>query len=97
MAMQLIRYLFLGSVFHLVVILVEALTIRMPFCSNIVDVSSYVELKVAISQGKWARGPWSARYVLLNDVFVNCMINMHCIMYTIEVNCIYDSNVMKLQ
>jgi hypothetical protein len=31
-------------------------------CSNIVDVSSYDELKVAISQGKWARGPWSARY-----------------------------------
>ncbi|XP_020274123.1 proline--tRNA ligase, chloroplastic/mitochondrial isoform X2 [Asparagus officinalis] len=28
--------------------------------SNIVDVSSYEELKVAISQGKWARGPWSA-------------------------------------
>ncbi|CAN6580864.1 unnamed protein product [Malus baccata var. baccata] len=27
---------------------------------NIVDVSSYDELKVAISQGKWARGPWSA-------------------------------------
>ncbi|KAG2709824.1 hypothetical protein I3843_05G235000 [Carya illinoinensis] len=28
--------------------------------SNIVDVSSYDELKLAISQGKWARGPWSA-------------------------------------
>ncbi|PQQ20620.1 proline--tRNA ligase chloroplastic/mitochondrial [Prunus yedoensis var. nudiflora] len=28
--------------------------------SNILDVSSYDELKVAISQGKWARGPWSA-------------------------------------
>ncbi|KAF7826567.1 proline--tRNA ligase, chloroplastic/mitochondrial [Senna tora] len=28
--------------------------------SNIVDVSSYEELKVAISEGKWARGPWSA-------------------------------------
>ncbi|PIA49255.1 hypothetical protein AQUCO_01300244v1 [Aquilegia coerulea] len=28
--------------------------------SNIVDVNSYDELKVAISQGKWARGPWSA-------------------------------------
>lgn len=28
--------------------------------SNIVDVSSYEELKDAISQGKWARGPWSA-------------------------------------
>ncbi|KAJ4834222.1 Proline--tRNA ligase, chloroplastic/mitochondrial [Turnera subulata] len=28
--------------------------------SNIVDVSSYEELKSAISQGKWARGPWSA-------------------------------------
>ncbi|KAB2632542.1 proline--tRNA ligase-like [Pyrus ussuriensis x Pyrus communis] len=28
--------------------------------SNIVDVSSYDELKVAISQGIWARGPWSA-------------------------------------
>ncbi|XP_030532903.1 proline--tRNA ligase, chloroplastic/mitochondrial [Rhodamnia argentea] len=27
---------------------------------NIVDVSSYDELKQAISQGKWARGPWSA-------------------------------------
>ncbi|CAI9092280.1 OLC1v1027477C1 [Oldenlandia corymbosa var. corymbosa] len=29
--------------------------------SNIVDVSSYDELKEAIAQGKWARGPWSAR------------------------------------
>ncbi|WOG91362.1 hypothetical protein DCAR_0310611 [Daucus carota subsp. sativus] len=28
--------------------------------SNIVDVTSYDELKEAISQGKWARGPWSA-------------------------------------
>ncbi|XAR69444.1 Proline--tRNA ligase [Bertholletia excelsa] len=28
--------------------------------SNIVDVESYGELKAAISQGKWARGPWSA-------------------------------------
>ncbi|XP_065869403.1 proline--tRNA ligase, chloroplastic/mitochondrial [Euphorbia lathyris] len=28
--------------------------------SNIVDVSSYDELKTAISLGKWARGPWSA-------------------------------------
>ncbi|KAG8638382.1 hypothetical protein MANES_14G023300v8 [Manihot esculenta] len=28
--------------------------------SNIVDVSSYDELKAAISLGKWARGPWSA-------------------------------------
>ncbi|XP_038878181.1 proline--tRNA ligase, chloroplastic/mitochondrial [Benincasa hispida] len=28
--------------------------------SNIVDVSSYDELKEAISEGKWARGPWSA-------------------------------------
>lgn len=27
---------------------------------NILDVSSYDELKEAISQGKWARGPWSA-------------------------------------
>jgi hypothetical protein len=30
-------------------------------CSNIVDVSSYEELKAAIAEGKWARGPWSAR------------------------------------
>jgi prolyl-tRNA synthetase len=28
--------------------------------SNIVDVSSYGELKEAIAEGKWARGPWSA-------------------------------------
>ncbi|PIN20292.1 Prolyl-tRNA synthetase [Handroanthus impetiginosus] len=28
--------------------------------SNMVDVSSYNELKEAIAQGKWARGPWSA-------------------------------------
>ncbi|CAN6458628.1 unnamed protein product [Victoria cruziana] len=28
--------------------------------SNIVDVSSYNELKAAIADGKWARGPWSA-------------------------------------
>lgn len=30
------------------------------------DVSSYDELKEAISQGKWARGPWSARYFMIN-------------------------------
>ncbi|CAA0826397.1 Class II aaRS and biotin synthetases superfamily protein [Striga hermonthica] len=28
--------------------------------SHIVDVSSYNELKEAIAEGKWARGPWSA-------------------------------------
>ncbi|XP_077245937.1 class II aaRS and biotin synthetases superfamily protein [Tasmannia lanceolata] len=28
--------------------------------SNILDVNSYDELKAAIIQGKWARGPWSA-------------------------------------
>ncbi|CAI9771931.1 unnamed protein product [Fraxinus pennsylvanica] len=28
--------------------------------SNIMDVCSYAELKEAIAQGKWARGPWSA-------------------------------------
>ncbi|XP_073123990.1 proline--tRNA ligase, chloroplastic/mitochondrial [Henckelia pumila] len=28
--------------------------------SNIIDVVSYDELKEAIAQGKWARGPWSA-------------------------------------
>ncbi|XP_074286674.1 proline--tRNA ligase, chloroplastic/mitochondrial [Silene latifolia] len=28
--------------------------------SNIIDVTSYDELKEAISVGKWARGPWSA-------------------------------------
>ncbi|KAJ1394832.1 Prolyl-tRNA synthetase, class II [Sesbania bispinosa] len=28
--------------------------------SNIIDVSTYDDLKAAISQGKWARGPWSA-------------------------------------
>lgn len=27
--------------------------------SNIVDVTSYGELKEAISAGKWARGPWA--------------------------------------
>lgn len=34
-------------------------------CSNIVDVGSYDELKAAISLGKWARGPWSARQFIL--------------------------------
>jgi hypothetical protein len=38
-------------------------------CSNIVDVSSYEELKEAIAEGKWARGPWSARYELLQGLF----------------------------
>ncbi|KAJ0966362.1 hypothetical protein J5N97_027500 [Dioscorea zingiberensis] len=28
--------------------------------SNIIDVKSYEELKAVISEGKWARGPWSA-------------------------------------
>jgi prolyl-tRNA synthetase len=27
--------------------------------SNIVDVSSYEELKEAVKEGKWARGPWA--------------------------------------
>ncbi|XP_027357251.1 proline--tRNA ligase, chloroplastic/mitochondrial-like [Abrus precatorius] len=30
--------------------------------SNIVDVSTYDDLKVAISLGKWARGPWSTSH-----------------------------------
>lgn len=37
------------------------MTIKITFSSNIVDVSSYDELKEAIAEGKWARGPWSAR------------------------------------
>jgi len=28
--------------------------------SNIVDVGSYEELKAAVQEGKWARGPWAA-------------------------------------
>lgn len=28
--------------------------------SNIADVNSYEELKEVITEGKWARGPWSA-------------------------------------
>ncbi|GJR43103.1 proline--tRNA ligase, chloroplastic/mitochondrial [Tanacetum coccineum] len=32
--------------------------------SNIVDVTSYDELKEAISQGKWARGPWLGSFDL---------------------------------
>lgn len=28
--------------------------------SNIVDVTSYDELKAAVEAGKWARGPWAA-------------------------------------
>ncbi|XP_062189502.1 proline--tRNA ligase, chloroplastic/mitochondrial-like [Phragmites australis] len=38
-------------------LLQKAITFR---DSNIVDVSSYRELKEAIAEGKWARGPWSA-------------------------------------
>jgi hypothetical protein len=47
-------------------------------CSNIVDVSSYDELKVAISQGKWARGPWSARYFFLLVLYLlrTCISSM---------------------
>lgn len=44
--------------FNLLVFLFSVLT---SLCSNIVDVGSYSELKEAISLGKWARGPWSAR------------------------------------
>lgn len=39
-------------------------------CSNIVDVSSYDELKAAITLGKWARGPWSARYYFVTLLLV---------------------------
>ncbi|KAF7015850.1 unnamed protein product [Triticum aestivum] len=38
-------------------LLQKAITFR---DSNIVDVNSYGELKEVISEGKWARGPWSA-------------------------------------
>ncbi|KAF3326294.1 proline--tRNA ligase-like protein [Carex littledalei] len=34
------------------------------YCSNIVDVSSYGELKEATAEGKWARGPWAAREMI---------------------------------
>lgn len=47
-----------------------------PFCSNVVDVSSYNELKEAISQGKWARGPWSARYAYFQ--FLSFVDNERC-------------------
>ena len=53
----------------------EELTRREVFWQQYVDVSSYDELKVAISQGKWARGPWSAGYVY-RDFFNS--INMNC-------------------
>ncbi len=29
--------------------------------ANIVDVSSYEELKTAVGDGKWARGPWAGQ------------------------------------
>ncbi len=29
--------------------------------ANIVDVSSYEELKAAVGDGKWARGPWAGQ------------------------------------
>ena len=54
-----------GCLFSFIYLLVSVLLLLTFFdvfpCSNIVDVSSYEELKAAISQGKWARGPWSAR------------------------------------
>lgn len=34
---------------------------KLIYDSNILDVTSYDELKTAISAGKWARGPWSGR------------------------------------
>lgn len=30
--------------------------------ANIVDVASYEELKAAIAEGKWARGPWAGAH-----------------------------------
>ncbi len=29
--------------------------------ANIVDVESFEQLKAAIEEGKWARGPWSGK------------------------------------
>lgn len=49
---------------------------------NIVDVSSYNELKAAISEGKWARGPWSARYVVLYPLFPCIIISELSMPYT---------------
>lgn len=49
---------------------------------NIVDVNSYNELKAAISEGKWARGPWSARYVVLYPLFPCIIISELSMPYT---------------
>jgi hypothetical protein len=32
--------------------------------ANIVDVTSYDELKQAIEEGKWAKGPWAGAWIL---------------------------------
>ena len=37
--------------------------------ANIVDVASYDELRRAIEEGKWARGPWAGN----NDQAMRCM------------------------
>ena len=35
--------------------------------ANIVDVTSYDELKRTIDDGKWARGPWAGETLLTNN------------------------------
>ena len=44
--------------------------------ANIVDVTSYEELKQAIEEGKWARGPWAGD----SSSFASpCMTSVMCI------------------
>lgn len=48
------------------------------FSSNIMDVCSYAELKEAIAQGKWARGPWSARLAIFLSIEVSFPFGTFC-------------------
>jgi len=42
--------------------------------ANIVDVGSYEDLKAAVAERKWARGPWAGAPVLIHSV--NTLVNI---------------------
>jgi prolyl-tRNA synthetase len=46
--------------------------------SNIVDVTSYDELKVAIADGRWARGGWAASDKQETQVKVDTGATLRC-------------------
>ena len=52
--------------------------------ANIVDVTSYEELKQAIEEGQWARGPWAGQYCGRTKSHNPCLGQLHCSLAAID-------------